>query len=308
MNESIINNFRPKKIEDMIICDTIKDIINGYINGKNINHIIFIGNSETGKTTISNILYKSIDHSIFINNINAKGINTFRTDIKLYCQLTLKRKTIIIDDIDHINDSCQCIMKSLIDKYKNTLFIGTINNVKKLIEPLKSSVLLIKLQDINNDLLSKLLNNVLIKQNLILDKKTKEYLIQISNFSINKLYNYIEKIILFNGGVYHYKFKNILTNITYDSFDDIMKYAKNNKIHNIIKTFYDLYEKGYSIIDIFEFFYNYIKITVEVEDVIKYKIIKLICEYISTLDSINEQEAELYLFSYELNYIFLDCK
>ena len=58
--------------------------------------------------------------------------------------------------------------------------------------------------------------------------------------------------------------------------------------------------KGYSIIDIYDIFYTFIKITDNVSEVTRYKIIRLLCEYITATDSIGEIGTEMLLFSYEL--------
>ena len=303
MNESFINKYKPKNIEDIFLNSKIKELIKNVITTRNVNLLLF-GNNETGKTILMNILNNKINNSILINNLKENGINTFRTDVKLYCQLTQKNKTILIDDYDRITESCQYIIKTLMDKYENILFISTIKDIKKLIEPLKHKFFIVKLDNITNEFLRKLMDIVLENENIQLSEETKTYIINISDFSINRMYNYLEKIKLLQEIKSHEEYLKILTNISYYTFDNILILCKNKKKLDVYNEFNNIYEKGYSILDIFDFFFKFIKNQKNIDESIRYKIIKLLCEYISISDSINELDSELLLFSYELVDIF----
>ena len=220
MNESFINKYKPTNFNNLFLNSKLNNIIYNIIENRNIN-LLLLGNNETGKTILINILNNYIKNSILINNLKENGINTFRTDIKLYCQLTQKKKTILIDDYDRITESCQYVIKTLMDKYKNILFIATIKDIKKLIEPLKHKFLVIKLDDITIEFLKCLMTKLLINENIHLDSKTINYIINISDLSINKMYNYIEKIKLLNKTtITHNSCLNLLTK---DQFNLINK-------------------------------------------------------------------------------------
>lgn len=303
MNESFINKYKPNNIDNIFLNNEIKELIKNVITTRNVN-ILLLGNNETGKTILMNILNKKISNSILINNLKENGINTFRTDVKLYCQLTQKNKTILIDDYDRITESCQYIIKTLMDKYQNILFISTIKDIKKIIEPLKHKFFVVKLDNITNEFLRKLMNIVIENENIQLSEETKKYIINISDFSINRMYNYLEKIKLLQENKSHEEYLKILTNISYYTFDNIVVLCKQKKKIEVYSEFNNIFEKGYSILDIFDFFFKFIKNLKNIDETIRYKIIKLLCEYISISDSINELDTELLLFSYELVDIF----
>ena len=303
MNVSFINKYKPNNIDNIFLNNEIKELIKNVIINRNVN-ILLLGNNETGKTILMNILNKKISNSILINNLKENGINTFRTDVKLYCQLTQKNKTILIDDYDRITESCQYIIKTLMDKYENILFISTIKDIKKLIEPLKHKFFVVKLDNITNEFLRKLMNIVIENENIQISEETKKYIINISDFSINRMYNYLEKIKLLQENKSHEEYLKILTNISYYTFDNIILLCKQKKKKEVYTEFNNIFEKGYSILDIFDFFFKFIKNIKNIDETIRYKIIKLLCEYISISDSINELDTELLLFSYELVDIF----
>ena len=304
MNESFINKYKPTNFDNLSLNNKIKTLINTIINNRNVN-LLLLGKNESGKTILINILNKFIKNSVLINNLKENGINTFRTDVKLYCQLTQKEKTILIDDYDRITESCQYVIKTLMDKYKNILFVATIKDIKKLIEPLKHKFFIIKLESVTNEFLKSLMKIVLVNENMKLTNKTIDYIINISDLSINKMYNYIEKIkLLDNKQNTHQSCLHFLTNISYYTFDNILNYCKKKDKYTVYTEFNKIYIKGYSITDIFDFFYKFIKNVTNIEESIRFEIIKLLCEYIFITDSINELDTELILFSYELVDVF----
>ena len=66
----------------------------------------------------------------------------------------------------------------------------------------------------------------------------------------------------------------------------------------------DLYNKGYSIIDIFDRYFIFIKKYDNIDEESKYKIIKYICKYISIFYNIHEDEIELSFFTNNIIELF----
>lgn len=302
MNESFINKYKKENLDELYLNDNTKRLITDVVKNRNIN-LLFIGGSETGKTSLMNTLNNEINGGILINNLKEKGINTFRTDVKLYCQLTQKKKTILIDDYDHITETCQHIIKTLMDKYNNILFIASIKDIKKLIEPLKNKFFLIKLDNITNTFIKSNAIKLLKNENLKLNNSCINHIVEISNLSLNRMYNNIEKIKLLDKKITLEICINIMTNINYNIFNNVIDTALKKETKKVYMLFNSLYIKGYAIIDIYEFFYKYIKNTKNIHDELRYKLIILLCEYISNCDSSNELDIQLLLFSKELVYI-----
>jgi hypothetical protein len=61
-----------------------------------------------------------------------------------------------------------------------------------------------------------------------------------------------------------------------------------------------IYNKGYSVMDILDSYFTFIKITTILDETIKYKVIKLILKYIALFHTLHENEIELALFTNEL--------
>jgi len=79
----------------------------------------------------------------------------------------------------------------------------------------------------------------------------------------------------------------------------------NKDTTSAISTLYNLYDCGYSTMDIYDNYFLYIKYTpILLCDNIRYEIIKLLCEYITIFHNVHEDEIELALFTNNIMSIF----
>ena len=78
------------------------------------------------------------------------------------------------------------------------------------------------------------------------------------------------------------------------------KFLKDNKLQEAIKLIYELYDKGYSVMDILDNYFLFIKHANCLTEDEKYNIIPYICKYITIFNYIHEDDIELDLFSNNL--------
>jgi hypothetical protein len=80
-----------------------------------------------------------------------------------------------------------------------------------------------------------------------------------------------------------------------------------NNVTGAIKILYDIFDNGYSVMDIFDNYFIFIKsdYMINKNELKKYEIIKLLCKYISIFHNIHEDEIELALFTNNLIQILL---
>ena len=118
------------------------------------------------------------------------------------------------------------------------------------------------------------------------------------------LLNYLEKFKILNQPITLDLANKICTNISFSIFDDYTTYCINNNICESINIFYELYDKGYSVMDIYDNYFLYVKSSALLTETQKYELIKLLCKYITIFHNIHEDEIELALFSNNLTELF----
>ena len=309
-----LNKYQPIYFKDFETDDEIIDILQTLININNLN-ILFIGNIGSGKTTFLNAIIKEYykDYSshlyqeniLHINSLKEQGINYYRNDVKTFCQTCSsihgKKKIIVLDDIDIINEQSQQVFRNYIDKYShNVHFISSCSNSQKVIESLQSRFIIIKIKSLQKHHLFKIMQKIIEFENITISADAIDFILNVSNNNAKILINYMEKIKLLNTPINIELSVNICTNISFFTFEKYITLLKIGELTNAIKLLYSIYDNGYSVMDILDNYFLFMKITDLLRETQKYDIIPVICKYITVFHNIHEDEIELALFSNNL--------
>jgi DNA polymerase III delta prime subunit len=146
MNDQIlwVEKYRPRKVEDCILHDSLKKTFQEYVDRKEIPNLLLSGSAGVGKTTIARALCDEVGCDyIIINGSDESGIDVLRNKIKNYASsvsLTGGRKVIIIDEADYLNpNSTQPALRGAIEEFSsNCSFIFTCNFKNRIIDPIHS--------------------------------------------------------------------------------------------------------------------------------------------------------------------------
>jgi DNA polymerase III delta prime subunit len=310
-----INKLKPIYFNDFGIDETIIEILNTLIMMDNLN-ILLIGDMASGKTSLLNALireyYKNVEpkeyeeNVLYINNLKEQGINYYRSDVKTFCQtcssIKNKKKIVVLDDIDLINEQSQQVFRNCIDKFShNVHFISSCSNIQKVIESIQSRLQIIKISPPSNEQINNIMNKIIQQENIIIDEKSKEYILLITNGSIRNIINYLEKMYVLGEPITIELCKKICSNISFQEFESYISLLKQNKLNEAIKILYDIYDYGYSVIDILDYFFTFVKLTSIVDEETKYRIIPFLCKYITIFHNIHEDCIELALFTNNLS-------
>ena len=175
-------------------------------------------------------------------------------------------------------------------------------NTQKIIDSLQSRCTILKIKSIDNPFLTKILKNIITKEKISITDEAKDFILHTCNNSIRLLINYIEKFKLLDKPITLELSKEICTNL---SFFDFEKYTnawfKERDFKKAIKIIFSVSNKGYSVMDILDGYFIFIKITTMLNETQKYNVVKLICKYISLFHTLHEHDVELAFFTNELN-------
>lgn len=319
MNFPLNVKYKPQKLNDFILGSDIKNILTSIISN-NIINLLFIGPDGSGKTSIINIILNEYygkqsamdknfhENIIVINSLKERGIHFFRNELKTFCQVTCtipnKKRAIIIDDMDLINEQSQQVCRNFFEKYShNVFFLCSSSNLQKIIEPIQSKMFIVKTNLPSYAEMMNVSTDILDKENIKYDREAVDFLIKYSNNSIKMLINYFEKIYLTNLKLTLKNAINLSTNISFTDLQSYTNYCKEKNFKKANEYLFKLIDKGFSIIDIIDGYFSFIKIENNIPEDKKYKIIKLLCKYTTIFYNIHDNELELYLLTYELSNI-----
>jgi DNA polymerase III gamma/tau subunit len=149
-----------------------------------------------------------------------------------------------------------------------------------------------------------LMEKIIATENIVIDSPSKEYLLILANGSIRNLINNLEKMYILGEPVTLSKCKQLCTNINFQTFENYIGCIRRKDISGAIDILYNIHDYGYSVIDILDYFFTFIKTTDILNEETKYKIIPLLCKYITVFHNLHEDVIELALFTNQIIDIF----
>lgn len=256
----LIEKYRPKKIDDILMDSFIKIKIKKIIKQKIIPNLIITGEPGTGKTSTILCLANKIFNNNFDENIlelNAsddRGLSIINNTIIPFCKKKINRslyKLIILDEADSITQKAQNLLNSVISEYNNkNRFIFICNDYTKINESIQSNCMIIKFHRISKKNLYDKIESICINEKIKYDEEGINNLIYVSNNNIRYCINNLECI--FKSG-YHIKKNYIykLIDIPKPKYiNNIIENSLNGNLKESIKIINKLFEKGYSSNDI----------------------------------------------------------
>ena len=258
-----VEKYRPKKITDCILPESIKTTFLEFVGQKEIPNLLLSGGSGVGKTTVARAVCEEL-HSdyILINGSEESGIDVLRTKIKQFASTVSLQggtKVVILDEADYLNpQSTQPALRGFIEEFhKNCRFIFTCNFKNRIIEPLHSrcSVIEFKINGNKNQLAHEFMGrteSILKEEQIGFDDKVIAELIM-KHFPdwrrvLNELQRYsvsgkIDSGILVN--LAEVNLTELMSFLKKKEFGKVRKWVVDNIDNDPVKVFRKVYEKLY---------------------------------------------------------------
>jgi len=318
-----ISKYKPYYINDFCTTDQFKDVLHTLMKIDDLN-ILVTGSACSGKTALLYAIIRDYyglekhkgfpeNNILFVNNLKEQGISYYRNEMKTFsqsrCSIYGKKKLIVVDDLDMVNEQCQQVFRNYIDKYKSNIhFISVCSNIQKVIESIQSRVHILHIPKPTVDQIRDVQTHIIQTENIDITQDTQEHILQSCNHSIRELFTALEKIWLIRNETDEAMSlevcKSTISSISSNHFEEYIECIKRNELYNAIQCLYAIHDYGYSVIDIFDSFFTFVKINRGLSEDEKYKVLPPLCEYITYFHNIHEDEIELALFTHTIFPIF----
>jgi DNA polymerase III delta prime subunit len=321
IEEPFTAKYKPYFIDEFSIDIYLKNALRAFIKMDDLN-ILISGPACCGKTTLLYAILRDYyqlkrtdpipeNNILFINNLKEQGINYYRNEMKTFCQSRCsiygKKKLIIVDDLDMISDQCQQVFRNYIDKYKNNIqFVSVCTTVQKVIESIQSRLHIMHMEMPCHETVRSIMNEIIDKEHLPLHEDAKEYILTFSNYNVREVINYLEKLFILKKNENEITLvhcKQCVSCISFHLFETYIQCIREQNTIKAIEILYEIYDYGYSVIDIFDFFFHFVKLTTLLEEKERYLILPFLCKYITYFHSIHEDIIEVALFTRDLQNI-----
>jgi DNA polymerase III delta prime subunit len=324
MTTPFIQKYIPRRVDELFLDDSYIQFIRRLIDMDSLN-ILFQGEDGYGKTSVIRCILndymakhlntdyehkKNIfmsDNVMWLNQWD-ENIQSWRETLVMFCKKIQQfqcKKLVILDDIDLLNVSFQQIIRSMIEEYSEKIhFICSCKNPQNVVETIQSRLYMVRLHPIKRSNIEKIYTKIVDENRLNITSTAKQLLLTRST-DVKHLISNLEKIKLLKYSVVNTKeLREILLNIQYADFVQYMEYCTEcakTFDNDLFRRSYQILEKyyhdGYSVNDILEEFFLFLKQFHEEEDTIKYKIVICLMETISIFHTMHEHPVELVFFT-----------
>lgn len=251
---------------------------------------LVVGEEETGKTTfLETILREYYDlpfaayrsNVLHIHYLKEQGTAYYKNEVKYFCQtycsIPGKKKTIVLDDLDYLSESNQTIFVALIDKYANHVnFVASCKFLHKVLYGIQTRIMIVGLNRLSVPHLVSIASRIVVEEGMTFESDALDMLIRVSKQKVNRMINCIDKIKLFSKGngsncdrisstscdtvIRKEMVYQLCANIQYTVYKNYFEHILKKELKEAIAVLYDLHDKGFSVIDILDNMFEYVKI------------------------------------------------
>jgi replication factor C subunit 2/4 len=282
-NKLLIEKYRPKTIDNIILNDTLKSKITSFLVNNSVPNIIISGPPGTGKTSLILLIAKHIykenykEAVLELNASDNRGIEIINNNITYFCKKKITdrnknnnpiTKLIILDEADNITNKVQNIISKLLeDNTINTKFAFTCNNSLNIIEALQSRCLMIYIPLLTYDQINNKLIDICKKENIEYTEEALKLLTMNANGDIRYAINNLEVIYYGFGKIEKKNIYELCHQPQPEIIINLIQECVYKNIKKVITIIEELKNKGYCSNDILLTIINilqYVKIDEEI--------------------------------------------
>ena len=291
LNTPWIEKYRPSKLSQIVGNKRIISNLQSISESGNLPNLILAGPPGTGKTTsvlalAHELLGENFKKAVIeLNASDERGINVVRDKIKRFAQQKIplpegRHKIIILDEADSMTSSAQGSMRVTISDYSSTTrFVLACNDSSKIIEAIQSRCTVLRFGKLSSEDIKERIIFVLNNENAKYDEKGLQAIIDTCNGDMRYALNNTQSCIVGFGEVNEENVYKIVELPRPKEIEAIYNFCLNSMFKNAINKFGELFDEGYSCLEIISVFNRLIQESNKIDDKIRIILLKKISEY-----------------------------
>ena len=291
LNTPWIEKYRPSKLSQIVGNKRLISNLQSIAESGNLPNLILAGPPGTGKTTsvlalAHELLGENFKKAVIeLNASDERGINVVRDKIKRFAQQKIplpegRHKIIILDEADSMTSSAQGSMRVTISDYSNTTrFVLACNDSSKIIEAIQSRCTVLRFGKLSSDDIKERITFVLNNENAKYDDNGLKAIIDTCNGDMRYALNNTQSCIVGFGEVNEENVYKIVELPRPKEIETIYNYCLHNKFIEAINKFEELFDEGYSCLEIISVFNRLIQESNKIDDKVRIILLKKISEY-----------------------------
>ena len=263
--------------------------------------ILCMGSINTFKRNMLKQYVAQFSQMYEMNVFNDLSSQMDLTELKTFCKtVSSKSKVVLIEHFDMLSEIIQSYLKILMEDFPNVVFALGAESTKKIIESIQTRTVPIYFEEWTTVEYRQLVDRILKQENIVID--SLDELFALPSISIYFIFNLFHKL-----KILQIKQLDCLSPYLHlhdprqlDLFFDCIG---KEDLKSATQVLFLEYEKGYSLLDIYHFLYEYLKVSKKWKG-LNYLYIEKLCSYIQQIYEGNDHKLMLLFLTNEFLCIF----
>jgi replication factor C small subunit len=195
--------YRPRHFSEIKGQKEIVSRIKGFVEKKNMPHVLFSGPAGVGKTTLALVVAREFygddwrSNFLELNASDERGIDVVRVKVKDFARTKglgdVPFKIIYLDECDALTREAQQALRRTMENYTNTTrFILSCNYSSKIIDPIQSRCAIFRFKPLDEKELLNLIDKIAENEGFKITAEAKKAVIEASGGDVRRLENLLQ--------------------------------------------------------------------------------------------------------------------